>query len=137
MLYRDSATKNGDDWDISPDVALPSMHQAQFCASASFMDNPAIWLVSASRYDDITEFPDDSNHNTNYLAVGAVNPTFQWDSSLSRCTFTNLHAPKTLGVDDMPEDDGQLTTTTMGNQVVKVADDKRSSTGTCGNGWIR
>eukprot|EP00750_Incisomonas_marina_P022651 INCI4988.7.p1 GENE.INCI4988.7~~INCI4988.7.p1 ORF type:complete len:682 (+),score=115.04 INCI4988.7:1219-3264(+) len=95
MLYRDSATKNGDSWDISPDFALPGMHQGQFCVSASFMDNPAVWLVNATRYDDTTDYPTDSNHNTNFLAVGAVNPTFTWDNALSRCTFTNLHTPKT------------------------------------------
>ena len=124
MLYRDSATKNGDSWDISTDFALPGMHQGQFCVSASFMDQPSVWLVNASRYDDTTDYPTDSNHNTNFLAVGAVNPTFQWDNALSRCTFTNLHTPKTLGAEDMPEAGGQLTTTTIGNQVVKVADDK-------------
>ena len=124
MLYRDSATKNGDSWDISPDFALPGMHQAQFCASASFIDNQALWMVNAQRYDDSTDYPTDSNVNTNYMAVGTVNPTFQWDNALSRCTFTNLHTPKTLGAEDMPEAAGELTTTTIGNQVVKVADNK-------------
>ena len=115
MLYRDSATKAADGWDISPDFALPGMHQGQFCVSASFMDNPAAWLVNATDYDDRTDYPTDSNHNTNFLAVGAMNSTFEWDNTLSRCTFTNLHTPKTLRAEDMPEAGGNLTTTTIGD----------------------
>ena len=124
MLYRPSATKTAAGWEISKDFALPGMHQAQFCCSASFMDNPATWLVNAQRYDDSKDFPTDSNHNTNFLAVGATDPTIEFDNALSRVTFKNLHTPRTLGAEDMPEADGQLTTTNIGDQVVKVADDK-------------
>ena len=118
LLYRASATPNGTDWDISPDFALPGMHQGQFCVSASFMDNPAVWLVNAERYDDSKDLPANSGENTNYIVVGASNPTFQF----SRCTFTNLHIPKILGVEDMPTKDGEVVQTTIGNWVVKVTD---------------
>ena len=81
LLYRASATPFGDSWDISPDFALPGMHQGQFCVSASFMDNPAVWLVNAERYDDSKDLPGNSGENTNYIVVGANNPTFQWDNA--------------------------------------------------------
>ena len=44
LLYRDdSANENADGtFNISPDFALPSMHQGQFCVSPLFMDNPAV-----------------------------------------------------------------------------------------------
>ena len=122
MLYRASATKNGADWDISTDFALPALHQAQFCVSASFMDNPATWLVNAERYDDNENLPGNDQENTNYIVVGANNPTFQYDNGLSRCVFKDLHIPKVLGVEDMPTKDGEVVQTTMGNWVVKVAD---------------
>ena len=122
ILYRASATKNGNDWDISTDFALPAMHQGQFCVSASFMDNPAVFLVNAERYDDSDGLPNNEQQNTNYMVVGASNPTFQYDNALSRCTFTNLHVPKVLGVEDMPTKDGEVVQATMGNWVVKVAD---------------
>ena len=122
MLYRASATPNGADWDISTDFALPAMHQAQFCVSASFMDNPATWLVNAERFDDSKGLPNNDQENTNYIVVGANNPTFQYDNGLSRCTFKDLHIPKVLGVEDMPTKDGEVVQTTIGNWVVKVAD---------------
>ena len=122
LLYRASATPNGTDWDISPDFALPGMHQGQFCVSASFMDNPAVWLVNAERYDDSADLPATDLDNTNYMMVGATNPTFQYDNALSRCTFTNLHIPKILGVEDMPTKDGEVVQTTIGNWAVKVGD---------------
>ena len=122
MLYRASATQNGADWDISTDFALPAMHQAQFCVSASFMDNPATWLVNAERFDDSKGLPNNDQENTNYIVVGANNPTFQYDNGLSRCVFKDLHIPKVLGVEDMPTKDGEVVQTTMGNWVVKVAD---------------
>ena len=122
LLYRASATPNGASWDISTDFALPAMHQGQFCVSASFMDNPATFLVNAERYDQHDGLPGSAADNTNYIVVGASNPTFQWDNALSRCTFTNLHIPKVLGVEDMPTKDGEVVQTTMGNWVVKVAD---------------
>ena len=122
MLYRASATQNGADWDISTDFALPAMHQAQFCVSASFMDNPATWLVNAERFDDSKGLPGNDQENTNYIVVGANNPTFQYDNGLSRCTFKDLHIPKVLGVEDMPTKDGEVVQTTIGNWVVKVAD---------------
>ena len=122
VQYRSSATKNGDSWDISDDLALPGMHQGQFCVSASFMDNPAVWLVNAERYDDNADLPASVQDNTNYMMVGASNPTFQYDNALSRCVFKNLHVPKVLGVEDMPTKDGEVVQSTMGNWVVKVAD---------------
>ena len=122
MLYRASATQNSADWDISTDFALPAMHQAQFCVSASFMDNPATWLVNAERFDDSKGLPGNDQENTNYIVVGANNPTFQYDNGLSRCTFKDLHIPKVLGVEDMPTKDGEVVQTTIGNWVVKVAD---------------
>ena len=122
MLYRDSATKNGSGWDISTDFALPAMHQGQFCVSASFMDNPAVWLVNAERYGENDDLPSSQLENTNYIVVGANNPTFQYDNGLSRCVFKNLHIPKVLGVEDMPTKDGEVVQTTLGNWVVKVAD---------------
>eukprot|EP00750_Incisomonas_marina_P024690 INCI5139.35.p1 GENE.INCI5139.35~~INCI5139.35.p1 ORF type:complete len:564 (-),score=78.78 INCI5139.35:62-1687(-) len=100
MLYRASATPNGADWDISTDFALPAMHQAQFCVSASFMDNPTTWLVNAERFDDSKGLPGNDQENTNYIVVGANNPTFQYDNGLSRCTFKDLRIPKVLGVED-------------------------------------
>ena len=90
MLYRASATQNGADWDISPDFALPAMHQAQFCVSTSFMDNPATWLVNAERFDQSKGLPGNDQENTNYIVVGANNPTFQYDNGLSRCVFKDL-----------------------------------------------
>ena len=122
LLYRDSATKNGDSWDISTDFALPAMHQGQFCVSASFMDNPATWILNAERYDQNKNLPANDNENTNYIVVGANNPTFQYDNGLSRCVFKNLHIPKVLGVEDMPTNDGEVVQTTIGNWVVKVID---------------
>ena len=122
LLYRASATPNGTGWDISPDFALPGMHQGQFCVSASFMDNPAVWLVNSERFDDSDGLPGNQQENTNYMVVGASNPTFPYDNGLSRCTFTNLHVPKVLGVEDMPTKDGEVVQTTIGNWVVKVGD---------------
>ena len=122
LLYRSSATPNGSGWDISDDFALPAMHQGQFCVSASFMDNPAVWLVNAERYTQNDGLPASDLDNTNYIVVGANNPTFQYDNGLSRCTFKNLHIPKVLGVEDMPTKDGEVVQTTLGNWVVKVAD---------------
>ena len=122
MLYRASATQNGADWDISTDFALPAMHQAQFCVSASFMDNPATWLVNAERFDDSKGLPNNDQENTNYIVVGANNLTFQYDNGLPRCVFKDLHIPKVLGVEDMPTKDGEVVQTTIGNWVVKVAD---------------
>ena len=120
LLYRSSATPNGSGWDISDDFALPAMHQGQFCVSASFMDNPAVWLVNAERYTQNDGLPASDLDNTNYIVVGANNPTFQYDNGLSRCTFKNLHIPKVLGVEDMPTKDGEVVQTTLGNWVVKV-----------------
>ena len=132
LLYRDSATENSDGtYTISNDFALPSMHQAQFCVSPSFMDNPAVWLTNASRFDDVDHVNGSANgydfmnvyKNINYMVVGANNPTFQWDDDLSRCSFSNLHITKRLGVEDMPTDDnGDVITSTIGKEVVKVAD---------------
>ena len=125
VLYRDSITHNLDgSYDISEDFALPNIHQAQFCCSASFMDNEAVWLTNSSRYDKTTDIPDDQTLNINYLAVGANNPTFAFDNGISRCTFTNLHIPKILGADDMPSKDGDLVTSTIGNFAVKIGDNK-------------
>ena len=134
LLYRDSATENSDGtYTISTDFALPSMHQAQFCVSPSFMDNPAVWLTNASRFDDVDHVNGSANgydfmtvhKNINYMVVGANNPTFQWDDDLSRCSFSNLHITKRLGVEDMPTDDnGDVITSTIGKEVVKVADQK-------------
>lgn len=125
LLYRDSITHNLDgSYDISEDFALPNIHQAQFCCSASFMDNEAVWLTNSSRYDKGTDQPGDQTLNINYIAVGANNPTFSYDNGVSRCTFTNLHIPKTLGADDMPTKDGNIVTTTIGNLAVKIGDNR-------------
>ena len=72
------------------------------------MDNPAVWLVNAERYDDSKDLPGSDLENTNYIFVGANNPTFQWDNALYRCTFSNQHIFKILGVEDMPTNDGQV-----------------------------
>ena len=137
MLYRPSATQNSDgSWTISKDFALPTLHQGMWCVSTSFMDNPAVFLTNAQRYDDktyINDLTDTSNpqdwdfmnvnKNINYIEVGCSNPTFQWSNDLSRCTFSNLHTTKRLGIEDMPTDsNGDYVTTTIGNEVVKVAD---------------
>ena len=129
LLYADSATKKADgSWDISSDFALPVIHQGMFCVSASFLDNPAVWLTNAGLYNSSTtiklsEGSTKDNENINYIVVGANNCTFTFDNSLSRCTFTNLHTTKRLGVQDMPSDDnGDLITTTIGEEVVKVND---------------
>ena len=122
VLYRASATPNGADWNISTDFALPTMHQGQFCVSASFMDNPAVWLVNAERYDGSNDLPSNSGENTNYIVIGANNPTLQWDNALSRCTFAHLHIPKILGVEDLPTKDGEVVQATIVNWVVKVTD---------------
>ena len=129
LLYADSATKKSDgSWDISSDFALPVIHQGMFCVSPSFLDNPAVWLTNAGLYNSsttikLTEGATKDNENINYIMVGANNCTFTFDNSLSRCTFTNLHTTKRLGVQDMPTDDnGDLVTTTIGEEVIKVND---------------
>jgi len=133
MLFDDSATLNGSDWTVSNDFALPNLHQGLFTASLSFFDNPAVWLVNSSRHDKSTSYGQSStkiinypNENINYLSVGANNPTFQFDESLSRCTFTNLHNPKKLAPFDMPiaSDSTSIVTDTLGDISIKVNDDK-------------
>ena len=52
-----------------------------------------------SSFDDVNHVNGSANNadfmnvrkNINYMVVGASNPTFQWDSDLSRCSFSNLH----------------------------------------------
>ena len=124
MLYDKSGNKNEQGgYDISSDFALPAMYNSMQAVSPSFMDNEAIWLLNAGRSDE-----QPNNHtltkeeNINYITVGANNPTFQFDNSEARCTWSNLHIPKTLGIDDEPEQDDEVVTTTMGNQVVKIND---------------
>ena len=121
LLYRDSATPNANgSWNISEEFALPIMHQGMFCVSPSFMDNPAVWMVNSGQYDENTS---QDNSNINYVVVGSNNCTFGFDNSVSRCTFTNLHTTKRLGLQDMPIDDkGDVTTTNIGQEVVKVND---------------
>lgn len=134
LLYRDSATqKNDGSWEISTDFALPNLHHAIFTASPSFFDNPAVWLTCASRHDGKNYVYDVKNNvfmkeqdNINYLSVGANNPSFQFDESISRCTFTNLHNPKKLAPFDMPisSDSTSIVTSTLGDIVIKVNDNK-------------
>jgi len=135
MLYSDSATQNSNgDWDINTDFALPILHQGQFCVSASFMDprNEAVWLTNDERYDTVNTEPSnldsykiDSSLVNNYLQVGTNNPTFQYNNSLSRCGFSNLHTAKRMGILDMPYDPttGQYAPDdSMGDLVVKLQD---------------
>ena len=135
MLYSDSATQNSNgDWDINTDFALPILHQGQFCVSASFMDprNEAVWLTNDERYDTVNTEPSnldsykiDSSLVNNYLQVGINNPTFQYNNSLSRCGFSNLHTAKRMGILDMPYDPttGQYAPDdSMGDLVVKLQD---------------
>ena len=86
------------------------------------MDNPTTWLVHAERYDNSDGLPGSDHESTNYIVVGANNPTFQCGNGLFRCVFKDLHIPKVLGVEDMSTKDGKVVETTMGNWVVKVAD---------------
>ena len=79
-------------------------------------------MVNAERYEQNEDLPASQLENTNYIVVGANNPTFEYDNGISRCTFKNLHIPKILGVEDMPTKDGEVVQTTVGNWVVKVAD---------------
>ena len=126
MLYRAST----EDGNPSTDFALPSLSHTQSIVSPSFMDNPAVWLTTAGRFDEETFInKDDGSDNMTqdkciqHIEVGANNPTFSFDNGLSRCTFSNLHVAKRLGANDMPTDgNGDLVQTTMGNLVVKIAD---------------
>lgn len=124
MLYRDSCT----DGNISTDFALPSISHTQMIVSPSFMDNPAVWLTTAGRFDEVKYINDDNDVMTEekciqHVVVGNQNPTLSYDNSLSRCAFSNLHIAKRLGADDMPTDDnGDLVQTTMGSLAVKIAD---------------
>ena len=135
VLYSDSATQDDSgNWTINTDFALPILHQGQFCVSASFMEprNEAVWLTNDQRYDKNATEPSNnpeyyvkSTDIINYLQVGTNNPTFQFDNTLSRCGFSNLHTAKRMGIQDMPYD--QTTSQyveddTMGTFVVKVSD---------------
>lgn len=144
MLYRDAATWNQatTSFDISPDFALPCMHQAQQLVSCSFLDHPAVWLVNGRRWDEsddlfisainppvnVTEWGGLAREeNINIMSIGCNNPTIEFDNSLSKCTISNLHNVKKLGLDDMAKTDGDdntqpytYTIANMGNEVIKI-----------------
>ncbi len=114
LLYSDSVTQDSaGDWNINPDLALPMLHQGQFSVSASFMDsrNEAVWLTNDERYDTVNTEP--SNQNSyqidsslvkNYLQFGTIDPTFQYNNSLSRCGFSNSLTAKRMSILNMPYD---------------------------------
>lgn len=143
LLYRDSATWNesSSSWEISTDFALPCMYQGQFLVSASFLDHPAVWLVNGQRWDDELNLlksnvnPQNGGNdvgmsrteNINIIKIGANNPTIEFDNTIAKCAFTNLHNVKKLGLEDMAKsNDGDDNTKydydiqNMGNEVVKV-----------------
>jgi hypothetical protein len=128
LLYRDSATQNFDGtWTISPDFALPALHQTQFCLSGSFLDHPAVWLINDQLYDSATELDKVSPTNTiNFISVGCNNPTFSFENSISKFGFSYLHNPLTLGLNDMPyiAETNTYDLANLGKIVVKVNDDK-------------
>lgn len=132
LLFRDSATLDGNTWNISSDYALPSLHQGQQCLSLSFMDHEAVWLKNEDMYGSINTVNEQTKNNTiNYISIGANNPTFTFETSLSKFGFSNLHNPIYLGLEDMPstEDNGVITydTTNLGQVVMKFNDDRVKS----------
>lgn len=134
LLYRDSATQQNDgSWDISTDFALPSMHQAQFCCSASFLDHEALWMLNGTMFSNQSNPDSQTERNTiNYISIGSNNPTFAFNNDVARCSFSNLHNPMTLGLRDMPYDEStsEYDMTNIGKMVIKINDDKIT------RGWL-
>lgn len=129
LLYRDSATRHGTEWTISSDYALPSLYQGIQALSMSFMDHEAVWLVNEEMWGSESDIEKQNKSNTiNYLSIGANNPTFTFEDSLSRFAFSYLHNPLYLGLEDMPKETNNdivsYDTSNLGQLVMKFNDDK-------------
>ncbi len=129
-LYRDSGTQNSDGtWTLSEDFALPALYNGMVCASASFLDHEAVWLLNSGRYDTDSSKTMTEETQTDFLSIGCNSISFTFENSVSKCAFSNMHNVRKLGVTDMPIDaEGDIDMTNIGREVVKINDDKVNRT---------
>lgn len=138
LLYNDSFKwNNNNEPEIDTDFALPSIYSGlEFGGSPSFMDNPAIWFLNpminntAKNGDkDSTGYSAESAQN--FIMCGANDPTCEFDASLSRATFFNLHTQRLLGIGECPGADiaddsttgpATIVETNLGEPIVKFND---------------
>tara|TARA_R110000851_G_scaffold35818_3_gene93998 strand:- start:740 stop:1849 length:1110 start_codon:yes stop_codon:yes gene_type:complete len=90
------------------------------------MDSPVIWLLNDQNVNGSTTSQENS---TNYLNIGANDPTIEFSAAKSRTTIFNLHTQMKLGVnmvagymDNTPGTD--LVLEDLGNPIIKFSDTK-------------
>ena len=133
LLYHDSGSfsENGTAT-IDNDYALPSLYTSLFWGlSPSFMDSPAMWCLNPEK-NDSSDVLANSQLITNYLNIGANDPTIIFDDSRSRTTLYNLHTQAQLGVDMVPGiniiappaagDPPNLVVENLGNPIIRFSD---------------
>ncbi len=95
------------------------------------MDSPAMICLNPEK-NDSTDAPVSAKLITNYINIGANDPTIIFDDSRSRTTVYNLHTQRQLGVDEVPGiniidppaagDPPNLVVENLGNPIIKFND---------------
>jgi len=56
----------------------------------------------------LSNFKFDINNNTNFVNIGSINPTVNYNTTLNRFTFSELHTPVLLNSRDASESEGSI-----------------------------
>ena len=98
-------------------------------ASPSSMDNPygLLWNKQTSTNIDLgnEHIPEHVDEFINFVNIGADNPTIEFDDTQSRCTLSNLHTARKLGVNEVifeSSDEDTVIGYNIGQVVAKIND---------------